>query len=342
MVLDFLLRRRIQMKSINNKSFYLGLLFTLIITVISLLCAQLPLLNNVGALSIAILIAIAYRHFKGYPETYRSGIAFSSKRLLKLAIILYGLKLNINDIIGNGSHLLIIDGGVIIFSIVFILLINRLIKGDRSLTLLLGIGTGICGAAAIAAVAPILKSKEEDTAISIGIIALIGTVFSLGYTLIYSLFSISPQIYGAWSGVSLHEIAHVILAADFSGETALKIGLLGKLGRVFLLVPVSIILIIIMKVKDKSTNHAQRIDTPYFLIGFILMTIINTYINIPTEIMNVVNFLTTICLLMAMVALGLNVSLKDLRHRAFKPLIAIIITSICLSVFTFLLVNIIY
>lgn len=342
MVLDFLLRRRIQMKSINNKSFYLGLLFTLIITVISLLCAQLPLLNNVGALSIAILIAIAYRHFKGYPETYRSGIAFSSKRLLKLAIILYGLKLNINDIIGNGSHLLIIDGGVIIFSIVFILLINRLIKGDRSLTLLLGIGTGICGAAAIAAVAPILKSKEEDTAISIGIIALIGTVFSLGYTLIYSLFSISPQIYGAWSGVSLHEIAHVILAADFSGETALKIGLLGKLGRVFLLVPVSIILIIIMKVKDKSTNHAQRIDTPYFLIGFILMAIINTYINIPTEIMNVVNFLTTICLLMAMVALGLNVSLKDLRHRAFKPLIAIIITSICLSVFTFLLVNIIY
>lgn len=342
MVLDFLLRRRIQMKSINNKSFYLGLLFTLIITVISLLCAQLPLLNNVGALSIAILIAIAYRHFKGYPETYRSGIAFSSKRLLKLAIILYGLKLNINDIIGNGSHLLIIDGGVIIFSIVFILLINRLIKGDRSLTLLLGIGTGICGAAAIAAVAPILKSKEEDTAISIGIIALIGTVFSLGYTLIYSLFSISPQIYGAWSGVSLHEIAHVILAADFSGETALKIGLLEKLGRVFLLVPVSIILIIIMKVKDKSTNHAQRIDTPYFLIGFILMAIINTYINIPTEIMNVVNFLTTICLLMAMVALGLNVSLKDLRHRAFKPLIAIIITSICLSVFTFLLVNIIY
>lgn len=330
------------MKSINNKSFYLGLLFTLIITVISLLCAQLPLLNNVGALSIAILIAIAYRHFKGYPETYRSGIAFSSKRLLKLAIILYGLKLNINDIIGNGSHLLIIDGGVIIFSIVFILLINRLIKGDRSLTLLLGIGTGICGAAAIAAVAPILKSKEEDTAISIGIIALIGTVFSLGYTLIYSLFSISPQIYGAWSGVSLHEIAHVILAADFSGETALKIGLLGKLGRVFLLVPVSIILIIIMKVKDKSTNHAQRIDTPYFLIGFILMAIINTYINIPTEIMNVVNFLTTIYLLMAMVALGLNVSLKDLRHRAFKPLIAIIITSICLSVFTFLLVNIIY
>lgn len=330
------------MKSINNKSFYLGLLFTLIITVISLLCAQLPLLNNVGALSIAILIAIAYRHFKGYPETYRSGITFSSKRLLKLAIILYGLKLNINDIIGNGSHLLIIDGGVIIFSIVFILFINRLIKGDRSLTLLLGIGTGICGAAAIAAVAPIIKSKEEDTAISIGIIALIGTVFSLGYTLIYSLFSISPQIYGAWSGVSLHEIAHVILAADFSGEAALKIGLLGKLGRVFLLVPVSIILIIIMKVKDKSTNHAQRIDTPYFLIGFILMTIINTYINIPTEIMNVVNFLTTICLLMAMVALGLNVSLKDLRHRAFKPLIAIIITSICLSVFTFLLVNIIY
>ncbi|RIP36967.1 YeiH family putative sulfate export transporter [Staphylococcus gallinarum] len=330
------------MKFINNKSFYLGLLFTMIISIISLLSAQLPLLNNIGALSIAILIAIVYRHFKGYPEAYHAGITFSSKRLLKLAIMLYGLKLNISDIIGNGTHLLIIDCGVIAFSIGFILLLNHFIKGDRSLTLLLGIGTGICGAAAIAAIAPILKSKEKDTAISIGIIALIGTIFSLGYTLIYSIFSISPQIYGAWSGVSLHEIAHVILAADFSGDTALKIGLLGKLGRVFLLIPVSIAFIIIMKFKDRFETHTQRINTPYFLIGFILMAIINTYVNIPTEVMNIINNLTTICLLMAMVALGLNVSLIDLRHRAFKPLITVIITSTCLSILTFLLFSFIY
>ncbi|SUM30728.1 membrane spanning protein [Staphylococcus gallinarum] len=77
-----------------------------------------------------------------------------------------------------------------------------------------------------------------------------------------------------------------------------------------------------------------------FLIGFILMAIINTIYKIyQLKIMNVVNFLTTICLLMAMVALGLNVSLKDLRHRAFKPLIAIIIHLFVYQYFTFLLVK---
>ena len=66
------------------------------------------------------------------------------------------------------------------------LLLNKYIKGDKSLILLLGIGTGVCGAT-IAAVSPILKSREKDSAISIGIVALIGTIFSLAYTVIYSV-----------------------------------------------------------------------------------------------------------------------------------------------------------
>ena len=90
------------MKVIRQKSFAFGIIFTLIIALISMLLAQLPLLENLGALTIAILFAIVYRHLKGYPETVRSGIEFSAKRLLKVAIVLYGLKLNINEIITQG------------------------------------------------------------------------------------------------------------------------------------------------------------------------------------------------------------------------------------------------
>ncbi|MGW7862880.1 YeiH family protein [Staphylococcus xylosus] len=330
------------MTTFNNKSFIFGILFTFIIAAISLISSKLPLLDKVGALTIAIVIAILFRHFKGYPESYRPGITFASKRLLKFAIILYGLKLNIFDVIGEGSTLLLIDGGVIIVSIGLMLLLNHYIKGDKAITLLLGIGTGICGAAAIAAVSPILKSREKDTAISIGIVALIGTLFSLAYTVIYTLFTISPEVYGVWSGVSLHEIAHVILAADFSGETALRIGLLGKLGRVFLLIPLSIVLIFVMNLKSQARNTNQRIEMPYFLIGFVLMAIFHTYVPIPQFIMQIIEPLTTICLLMAMVALGLNVSFKDLQDRAFKPLIGVIIVSMILSTITFIIANSIY
>ncbi|WP_436946456.1 YeiH family protein [Staphylococcus xylosus] len=330
------------MTTFNNKPFIFGILFTFIIAAISLISSKLPLLDKVGALTIAIVIAILFRHFKGYPESYRPGITFASKRLLKFAIILYGLKLNIFDVIGEGSTLLLIDGGVIIVSIGLMLLLNHYIKGDKAITLLLGIGTGVCGAAAIAAVSPILKSREKDTAISIGIVALIGTLFSLAYTVIYTLFTISPEVYGVWSGVSLHEIAHVILAADFSGETALRIGLLGKLGRVFLLIPLSIVLILVMNMKSQDRNTNQRIEMPYFLIGFVLMAIFHTYVPIPQFIMQIIEPLTTICLLMAMVALGLNVSFKDLQDRAFKPLIGVIIVSTILSTITFIIANSIY
>jgi uncharacterized integral membrane protein (TIGR00698 family) len=331
-------------KSLKSKAFIYGLLFTFIIAVISLLGSKLPFLDKIGALTIAILIAILYRHFKGYPEAYRSGIAFSSKRLLKLAIILYGLKLNIYDVIGKGSGLLLIDIGVILFiSIGLMLLLNKYIKGDKNLILLLGIGTGVCGAAAIAAVSPILKSREKDSAISIGIVALIGTIFSLAYTVIYSVFTISPEVFGVWSGTSLHEIAHVILAADFSGQAALSIGLLGKLGRVFLLIPLSIILILIMRFKSQGETKKKRIDVPYFLLGFVMMALFHTYVPLPKKmVMQIIDNVTTICLLMAMVALGLNVSFKDLKDRAFKPLIAVIIVSICLSTVTFIVAKYFY
>ena len=89
----------------------------------------------------------------GYPEHIRPGITFASKRLLKFAIILYGLKLNMGDILGKGWKLLLIDIIVIIFSISLTLLLNQIIKGNKDISILLGIGTGVCGAAAIAATA---------------------------------------------------------------------------------------------------------------------------------------------------------------------------------------------
>ncbi|MHD0397853.1 YeiH family protein [Staphylococcus simulans] len=327
------------MTTFRQKPFILGVLFTLVIALISMILETLPILTNIGALTIAILFAIVYRHFKGYPETLRPGIEFSAKKLLKFAIVLYGLKLNINDIITQGRTLLLVDVGVVLFSITFIYLLNKWFKGDRHIGLLLGIGTGICGAAAIAATSSILKAKEKDTALSVGIIALIGTLFSLAYTVITSIFNIAPELYGAWSGTSLHEIAHVVLAAGFAGEASLKMGLLAKLGRVFLLIPVSLILLAIMKYK--AQHHAQRtaIEMPYFLFGFMIAAIIHTYLPLPQPLMFVLNTLATLLIIMAMVGLGLNVALKDIQNRAGKPLIAIVIASLVLSVLTFVILN---
>lgn len=321
-----------------------GIVFTFFIAFLGFLLAKVPGFNHVGLLASAIVIAVVYRQVFSYPEVIRPGIAFSSKRLLRLAIILYGLKLNINTVIQDGIGLLIRDACVIIFAILLTIWLAKVFKADKNISLLLGVGTGVCGAAAIAAIAPIVKTKDEDTAIGVGIIALVGTIFAIVYTILRPILPLSAIDYGIWSGISLHEIAHVALATAPGGEDAVAIGLLAKLGRVFLLVPLCFIFMYFMKRKNPDQNSQEdRIEFPWFLIGFILMSFfgsyaLGSYIPVTEGVLSGVSNLTTWCLTAAMVGLGLNVSLRDLRTKALKPLFAMLITSICLSVLSYFLV----
>lgn len=320
-----------------------GVTFTFLIAFIAFLLAKLPGFDHIGQLGIGIIIAVLYRQFFGYPEVIRSGIGFSSTKLLRLAIILYGLKLNIHTVLSDGLTLLARDAIVITFSILFMMWLAKRIKADKNISLLLGIGTGVCGAAAIAAIAPIIKSKDDDTAISVGMVALVGTIFAIGYTLIQPLLPLSNIDYGIWSGMSLHELAHVALAAASGGEDGLAFGLLAKLGRVFLLIPLSFLFMYIMKRKNSGVdNNEAKVQFPFFLLGFIIMSILHTYvlgkmISVPQGVMDSIPTLTIWCLSAAMIGLGLNVNLRDLK-KALKPLIAMGITSICLSILTYLIV----
>ncbi|RRN67238.1 putative sulfate exporter family transporter [Peribacillus simplex] len=317
-----------------------GIGFTLIIAVLGFILAALPGLNHIGPLACAILLAVVYRQVFGYPEKLRTGIQFSSKKLLRFAIILYGLKLNMIVIFHQGFPLLLRGTMTIIFSFVVLMIIAKWLKADLNLSLLLSVGTGICGAAAIAAVSPIIKAKDEDTAMGVGIIALVGTVFSIIYTLIYPFLSIGPMNYGNWVGISLHEIGHVALAAAPAGQDALAHALLAKLTRVFLLIPVCFILMLWMKKKGKIEGEA-RFEFPWFLIGFIVMSFVGSYIIgnkvlVSPKVMSDIADFTSFMLTMSMTGLGLNISLKELRTKAIRPLIAIIITSFLLSALTYI------
>lgn len=335
----------IEKKLTNKKILWIaGIAFTFFIALLGFLLAKVPGFSHIGQLASAIIIAVTYRQLFGYPELLRAGITFSTKKLLRLAIILYGLKLNIDVVFRDGLGLLARDVLVIAFAIGATVLLAKWLKADKNISLLLGVGTGVCGAAAIAAVAPIVKAKDEDTAISVGIIAMLGTVFAIGYTLLRPILPLLPTEYGIWSGMSLHELAHVAIAAAPAGEDALAIALLAKLGRVFLLVPLCFIFIYFMKRKSKGEDGEQsKIEFPWFLVGFILMSLFGSYvlghsITATDGVMSGISSATTWLLTAAMVGLGLNVSLKDLLDRAMRPLIAVTIISICLSVLVYFII----
>lgn len=322
---------------------FLGVGFTFVLSILGYGLATIPGFQQIGPMACAILLAILYRQLFGYPEQIRAGIQFSSKKLLRFAIVLYGLKLNIAVILDQGVGLLLQDTFVIIFAITAMVWLGKRLKADPTITFLLGVGTGVCGAAAIAVVSSIIKSKEEDTAMSVGIIALMGTIFSIVYTIIRPLLPLTSVQYGLWSGMSLHEIAHVALAGAPAGTDGLAMALVAKLGRVLLLVPLSLLLIYVMKRKNAEKSVDAKIEFPWFLVGFILMSlfgsyVLGTYITPSEVIMDGVSNATTFLMTSAMVGLGLNISLGDLKKKALKPVTVIFVTSIALSLLTYFMV----
>jgi len=328
--------------NVSKEKFYsllLGIGFTIFIACIGFGLSKIPKFGYIGPFACAILFSVLYRQIFGYPEKIRIGIQFSSKYFLRLAIVLYGLKLNMNVIFHQGLTILIKSILTVLFSFIVLMLIAKWLKADMNLSLLLSIGTGICGAAAIATISPIMKAKEEDTAIGVGIIALVGTIFSIIYTFLFPILHLRPSVYGTWVGLSLHEIANVALAAAPAGESALAFALLSKLSRVFLLIPVSFLFIIWMNKKGIKKDASVKFKLPWFLIGFILMSFLGSfYIGELLEgklLTTLLNFITSFLLTMAMTGLGLNINVKDLRTKAIRPFIAISITSLLLSIFTF-------
>lgn len=323
------------------RRFALGVAFTLVIAALGTGLARLPGLNRVGPLACAIAIAVAYRQWAGYPERLRSGIQFSAKRLLRFAIVLYGLKLNIAIILHDGLGLLMRDVATIAFSIGLMVLLAKWWKADTSLSLLLGVGTGVCGASAIAAVSPILRAKEEDTAIAAGIIALAGTVFAIAYTLVRPWLPLTAMQYGVWSGVSIHEVAQVALAAAPAGSQPLAVALLAKLGRVLLLIPLAFGMMLWMKWRGGHEGPV-KVEFPWFLVGFLVMSLVGSYLvplwHVPATWMQDVSTFSSFLLTTAMVGLGLNVSLKDVRKKAVRPFLAMVATSALLSGLTLLFV----
>ncbi len=291
------------------------------------------MLNYLGPLAIAILIAVIIRNTLPYPQKWKTGIDFAAKKILRFAIIMYGIRLNIAVVAHEGLPLIARAAGVIVGAILLTIIIGKLLKVEDNLMMLLAFGTGICGAAAIAAISPILKAKEEDTAMAVGMIALMGTIFSLLYPAVGSLLHLAPAVYGYWSGFSLHEIAHAALAGAAYGDESLTPALLSKLSRVLLLFPVTLVLVGFLKFKKGGTG--QKASFPYFLLGFLAVSALGTWGTqqgfLSASVEDAIAQTGTFFLAVAMAALGMSVDLKELKSRALKPLLMMTIVSIILS-----------
>ncbi|MEH7461573.1 YeiH family protein [Bacillus thuringiensis] len=321
-----------------------GIGITLLIAIVAKYLAQLPFLSIMGQLVIAILIGMIWRAAVGVPNQAIAGTNFASKKLLRLGIILLGMRLNLVDIAKAGPKVLVMAAIVITFTLTVVYALTRFCKVEKKLGILTACGTAICGAAAVVAIGPQVKAKDEEVAVSAAIVAILGTIFTLAYTLLYPVLHLSPYGYGVFSGATLHEIAHVIAAAAPGGSQSVDIAVIMKLTRVAFLVPVAISIgIWFQRGEETGQKKSWRdIPIPWFIFGFLAVSAFHSLGIVPEKIASDIVVISYMLMAMAMAGLGLNVEFKTFRKLGTKAFVAGLIGSVLLSVLGYALVHVLH
>lgn len=295
---------------------------------------------SLSPLIIGIIIGMIYGNTlkKNMPDEWLPGITFSSKKILRLAIILYGFRLTFQNVISVGVSAILIDIIIIIGTLCLGLLLGKLLKMDKEISLLVSTGSAICGAAAVLGMEPVLNNKPHKTAIAVSTVVIFGTIAMFLYPLMYrnAILDLTPDQWGLYTGATVHEVAHVVGAGNAMGESISEVAIIVKMIRVIFLAPVLLICAFVVarmaKRKNNSSANTVKITIPWFAFGFIAVIGFNSLNLLPQIIVDSINYIDTFLLTMAMTALGMETHLKKFKEAGAKPFLLAFILFIWLIV----------
>ena len=264
------------------------------------------------------------------PDTWVPGIQFCSKKVLRLGIILYGFRLTSQDVLAVGTAGIVIDVIVVTVTIIGGYWLGRLLRMDRDIALLTSIGSGICGAAAVLGAEATLRTKPYKTAVAVATVVIFGTLSMFLYPIAYraGILSLDPVQMGLFGGSTLHEVAHAVGAGNAMGGEIANITVIVKMIRVMLLVPVLLVLALwVASRKSAATAEGgevagkSKIAVPWFALGFLAVIAFNSFDLLPAAVVDVINYIDTFLLTMAMAALGAETSVDKFKKAGAKPFV---------------------
>ena len=294
-----------------------GLLLTLCIAVLAIFLSKfIP----IGSIAIAIILGAIFGNSVSIPSKFQSGITFSEKTLLALAISLMGINLDFNVLKELGLNTILLIVLSLIATLIFTLYMSRKLNFEKDFALILGIGNGICGSAAIAATKDILEIKKEKSAIAIAIVNLLGTLGLFILPFIGYLLGFSDVEIGILLGNTLQSVGHAIAAGFGVNEVAGQSATIVKMGRILLLTPVILWLIYFIK-KKKKNDISSKVQIPIFIIGFIFFSILASTQLLPTFVIEGIAYCGEISLLFAMSAIGLRISFRAIKESGWDAFV---------------------
>ena len=279
---------------------------------------------------VGIILGMIYANSlrNNLPDTWVPGIAFCSKRILRIGIILYGFRLTFQDVTAVGLSAIIIDALVVTLTILLGLFIGKLLRMDRSIALLTSCGSAICGAAAVLGCEGAIHAKPYKTAVAVSTVVIFGTLSMFIYPILYraGIFSLPVNEMGIFTGGTVHEVAHVVGAGNAMGQEIAGIAIIVKMIRVMMLVPV--LLVIAFFVAHSVRQRAEgglsgksKITIPWFAVMFLVVIGLNSLSLLPEAVVSSINTLDTFLLTMAMTALGAETSIDKFKKAGAKTFI---------------------
>ena len=323
------------------KSLAPGIGLSVVITLVSLALQQLeervfshPYLE---ALVIAILVGIAVRSLWEPDQRWRSGIAFSAKQVLELAVVLLGATISFSAIAASGLTLIsaiVITVGVILAASYGI---SRMLGLPVRLSILVACGNSICGNSAIAAIAPVIGANGDDIVASISFTAILGVVIVLGLPLLVPLLALSPTQYGILAGLTVYAVPQVLAATVPVGLISTQVGTLVKLVRVLTLGPIVIGFSLLGRRLRQGAGQpaaATRFNpfqlVPWFIVGFLVLAALRSLEILPAAMAAPVLKVASLLTVVSMAALGLGVDITVLRRVGGKVTAAVTISLLLL------------
>ena len=311
-----------------------GILLSVGVAALACFIESLLPIHLIGSAVIAMFIGMSINYFLKDRKVLSAGLKFTSKKILKFAIILLGLSLNITTILTVGKMSLT----VMIFTLLTCFggghFIGRALGLNWKLSNLISAGTGICGGSAIAAIAPTIDADDSDVAYAMSATFLFDMAMIVLFPIMGRALGMSDQAFGIWAGTAVNDTSSVVATGYAFSEAAGDFATMVKLTRTLAIIPTVVTFAFIqlrLKRKEALTTSGSG-DTlkanfsiskifPWFILGFLAMSVVASVFPIPAAVVSGTKRISKFLMVCALAAIGLNTSFSSMKKAGIRPMI---------------------
>ena len=313
-------------KTKDRLLFLLGVAICFAVAAVSVLLEEVIPGGLLGASIIALFMGTILNSFF-HPKWIKPALKFTSKRVLKLAIILLGASLSMATVVSVGGQTFF----VMIFTFAMCFgggyFVRKLFGLNWKLGNLISAGTGICGGSAIAAIAPVIDADDKDIAFAMSSTFLFDMVMIALYPLMGKALGMNDIAYGIWAGTSVNDTASVVASGYAFSEAAGDFATMVKLTRTIAIIPTVLVFAWVgtrIKKKELQAQGGGKVNilkiVPWFICGFLALAAAKSLGWIPANVSALLKTASKFLMVTALAAIGLNTSLLDFKKAGLRPM----------------------